>query len=338
MSRIPGEPLDSIWNTLGESHKASVREQLDAIVDNFRSIPAPPTHECQGVFGGGNPRRCKDARRRVRVAEGPINNEDEFNQFLASNSLRAESGNIAMLRTYLEANHKLVMTHGDLHPRNIMVEVTPQPLHQDGNDALSQRPLNTVGNTDSLPTAHVTIKAVLDWEMCGWYPDYWEYVKALNTISPGDGFDDWWAYLPPRIGQMAWVNRDRWVFTLEYTLRTSPAGNRDTAILLHGRGSDGPEFYRRDLLFHDFQEPKLSLLSAQLALGIPDIPWPMGYPNPRRDRSGKACKATQILQRILTHVEWKEFTGAEGDGHWIKEPEGFDQILQFVGKQCNKVP
>jgi lysophospholipase-2 len=34
----------------------------------------------------------------------------------------------------------------------------------------------------------------------------------------------------------------------------------------------------------------------------------------------------------MVRVEWHEFTGAEGEGHWIKEPEGFDQILQFLQK------
>ncbi|KAJ5543256.1 hypothetical protein N7535_005686 [Penicillium sp. DV-2018c] len=38
----------------------------------------------------------------------------------------------------------------------------------------------------------------------------------------------------------------------------------------------------------------------------------------------------RILQRTMVRVEWHEFTGAEGDGHWIKEPEGFDQILRFL--------
>lgn len=200
MSRVSGEPLDSIWKSLGEGQKASIREQLDAIIDDFRSIPAPPTKEADAVFGGGNPRRCKDARRQVRVAERPINNENEFNQFLTSNPLRVETSNAAMVRSYLETNHKLVMTHGDLHPRNIMVAVTPQPLRQNGSDTLSQELLNITSNTSSLPTAHVAIKAILDWEMCGWYPEYWEYVKALNTITPGDGLDDWWAYLPRKIG------------------------------------------------------------------------------------------------------------------------------------------
>ncbi|KAJ5827557.1 Phospholipase/carboxylesterase/thioesterase [Penicillium robsamsonii] len=41
-------------------------------------------------------------------------------------------------------------------------------------------------------------------------------------------------------------------------------------------------------------------------------------------------QASRILRTIMVHVEWHEFSGAEGDGHWIKEPEGFDQILQFL--------
>ncbi|CAG7975289.1 unnamed protein product [Penicillium nalgiovense] len=41
-------------------------------------------------------------------------------------------------------------------------------------------------------------------------------------------------------------------------------------------------------------------------------------------------QASRIIRTIMDRVEWHEFTGAEGEGHWIKEPEGFDQILQFL--------
>lgn len=47
-------------------------------------------------------------------------------------------------------------------------------------------------------------------------------------------------------------------------------------------------------------------------------------------------QASQILHNIMTDVEWHEFTGAEGDGHWVKEPEGFDQILPFLGPRHRK--
>ncbi|KAG2413287.1 hypothetical protein HFD88_002476 [Aspergillus terreus] len=41
-------------------------------------------------------------------------------------------------------------------------------------------------------------------------------------------------------------------------------------------------------------------------------------------------QATRIFRQIMMRIEWKEFTGAEGDGHWIKEPDSFDQIVRFL--------
>lgn len=41
-------------------------------------------------------------------------------------------------------------------------------------------------------------------------------------------------------------------------------------------------------------------------------------------------EATRVLQRAGIAVEWHEFAGAENDGHWVKEPEGFDQIVSFL--------
>lgn len=63
--------------------------------------------------------------------------------------------------------HTIVLTHGDFRPANIMV--------RDGR-----------------------VAAILDWEMAGWYPEYWEFAKAfylenfttdwgiymLDTLSP----------------------------------------------------------------------------------------------------------------------------------------------------------
>ncbi|OJJ88527.1 uncharacterized protein ASPGLDRAFT_71541 [Aspergillus glaucus CBS 516.65] len=100
----------------------SVKEQLDTIFDKLRSMLPPPTDENEpnAVFGGGNPRRCRDARTHIRVAESPISNENEFNQFFTKHQEFTQTNNLAMIKSYLETDHKLVMTHGDLHPRNIM--------------------------------------------------------------------------------------------------------------------------------------------------------------------------------------------------------------------------
>jgi len=50
----------------------------------------------------------------------------------------------------------MVFTHGDVAPRNIMVD--------------------EVGN----------ITGILDWEKSGWYPDYWEYVYVHSYGSDID--------------------------------------------------------------------------------------------------------------------------------------------------------
>ena len=49
-------------------------------------------------------------------------------------------------------------THGDFAPRNIMVK-------RDG-----------------------TITAIIDWDSAGWFPEYWEYTKAMFTPHAPD---DW---------------------------------------------------------------------------------------------------------------------------------------------------
>jgi aminoglycoside phosphotransferase (APT) family kinase protein len=47
------------------------------------------------------------------------------------------------LRNMMKHNHGIVFAHGDLHPGNILIH--------DGR-----------------------VAAILDWEMAGWYPEYWE--------------------------------------------------------------------------------------------------------------------------------------------------------------------
>lgn len=45
---------------------------------------------------------------------------------------------------------------------------------------------------------------------------------------------------------------------------------------------------------------------------------------------GLGRQAEEILQKLDIPTEMYEFEGAEVDGHWVKEPEGFDQILEFM--------
>lgn len=105
-----------------------------------------------------------------------------------------------MIRTYLEDNHQLVLVHGDFHPRNIMVTTSSQLQDPVEGDAPHQERYHTIGGIAIQSNTRVTITGILDWVMCGWYPEYWDYAKALNTIAPGDDLADWWAYLLQKIG------------------------------------------------------------------------------------------------------------------------------------------
>ena len=77
---------------------------------------------------------------------------------------------IKLLRSMSQSQTpKVAFTLGDLHPENIVVQ-----SDKEGNYRIS---------------------GVLDWEMSGFYPDYWESIKATNTMAPHEE-DDWYLYLP----------------------------------------------------------------------------------------------------------------------------------------------
>lgn len=43
-------------------------------------------------------------------------------------------------------------------------------------------------------------------------------------------------------------------------------------------------------------------------------------------------QASRVLSRAGFNVEWKEYTGAEEEGHWLQEPDEMDDIYKFMLK------
>jgi len=64
-----------------------------------------------------------------------------------------------MLLSFLKDDHRIVLTHGDLQPRNIVVQ----------------------GDK---------VTGIIDWEFGGWYSEYWEYVKGTDLR----GCEGWWRH------------------------------------------------------------------------------------------------------------------------------------------------
>ena len=163
MSYIEGTPLAKVWPELSSDLKVSVQSQLEQILCHLRRVPTP-----SGYLGSGSPPRCKDLRRLLRIAESEIKNEVEFNSFLTHTDRKFNQVYLKLATANLSTSHQVVMTHSDLHPRNILVQL------------------------DSTRTLQVT--GLVDWELSGAYPEYWEYVKALSGVNCD--LSDWYSYLP----------------------------------------------------------------------------------------------------------------------------------------------
>ena len=161
MSYIPGSTLQELWPTLSTDSKQIIAEQLKSHFDELRAIPSPSP--C--YFGSLETHICVDRRQLTRLNVGEhrlISSEKEFNKFIMTDLLHhypTEYYN--MLLSMMRQDHRVVLTHGDLHPRNIMVKDT-------------------------------VVTGIIDWECAGWYPEYWEYIKGLTSEGP---VVDWWRYL-----------------------------------------------------------------------------------------------------------------------------------------------
>ncbi|KAI1814531.1 hypothetical protein GGS20DRAFT_548154 [Poronia punctata] len=178
MSRSPGSTLESVWPDLSASTKVSIRNQLNSLFHHIRS-PCLQKQGEKALIGGFVSGVGKDVRRTERIASKPVRSEEEFNEFLCSKPRRTQTMFIKSVRSAMSHSHRIVATHGDLHPRNIMVD-----WERDENGRMLQ---------DT-----VRVSSIIDWEAAGWYPEHWEFVKAMHAgaLSRRGPLRDWVNYLP----------------------------------------------------------------------------------------------------------------------------------------------
>lgn len=151
MEYIQGQPLDKLWPDMSVDQKKHITRQLREIVEKMRSVAPPPN-----FIGACDGTEIRDTRLYFTYHSPPCRDEEAFNEFLLS----ALHENVPpLVRTALSrrlrTNHRVVLSHCDLTPRNILV--------QDGE-----------------------IKGLVDWEDSGWYPEYWEYVKFFQRTAEKD--------------------------------------------------------------------------------------------------------------------------------------------------------
>jgi hypothetical protein len=185
---VPGLDLEKAWPQLDDAQKHSISDQLDTLLSELRSLPFPPNTPLGAVDGQG----CKDARRGIRVSSETIMDVRQFQDFIFAGSRTASRVYRQFLRDLMPTSTKIVFTHGDLRPANIMVR-----MGEDGGWAVA---------------------AIIDWDMSGFYPEYWESVKMTNNLAPIDRWD-WYKFLPESLSQrrypVQWLVDRVWDYSLD---------------------------------------------------------------------------------------------------------------------------
>ncbi|KIW55887.1 hypothetical protein PV05_04595 [Exophiala xenobiotica] len=144
MGDIRGKTLQEVWPTLSEEGKKSFARRMNAILEQLRSL--------QGRYIGSVEEGPAVDMRRSTERGGPFSSETDFNTFLRQNAIsKIPKIYHRMLASLMSDTHRILFTHGDLSPRNILV--------REGR-----------------------IVGLLDWECAGWYPEYWEFVRFFRNI------------------------------------------------------------------------------------------------------------------------------------------------------------
>ena len=158
MDYVPGSTLESLAPTLSAEEKTAICLQVRECIKELRELPP------QGYFGVIGRKPYHDAVHWTPdndpIVSGPFNTQAELNEgILARLRLSETDTYVQYIKSLMEPifrGHRPVLTHGDLQPKNIMV--------------------NKIGSCeDGSGKFEVTL---IDWELSGWYPEFWEYCSA----------------------------------------------------------------------------------------------------------------------------------------------------------------
>ncbi|KAF4500229.1 Phosphotransferase [Fusarium agapanthi] len=154
--RVPGVPLVDVWQNMSQAEQVSIKEQLRAQIEQMRTLVQPcigrvDKQPTRNIYNTTFARHC-----------GPFQDEEAFDNWcldrLTGGTIQRWKWKRVLERQRRKSTGRFVLTHGDLSPRNIMV---------DGS----------------------TITGIIDWELGGFYPEYVEYAFALGI---GPGMEEWW--------------------------------------------------------------------------------------------------------------------------------------------------
>ncbi|OAL55171.1 kinase-like protein [Pyrenochaeta sp. DS3sAY3a] len=155
MELVEGITLEKSWEAMAESERMAVCQQLREMINAWRGLKQEFSPPFIGHVGR-QPLLDVIFTSSCSPTAGPFSSVPEFHDWFTSTfgpSASEQNRAPHPYRSNLPDDATIVFTHADLHPSNIILSAGPNPR----------------------------VLAIIDWHQSGWYPDYWEYCKALWT-------------------------------------------------------------------------------------------------------------------------------------------------------------
>ncbi|KAL9104784.1 MAG: hypothetical protein Q9163_000334 [Psora crenata] len=152
MTFIPGFTLQSIWDGLDECNKERMCLEIWTMIAQWQKIPRPPhlahLYQC---LADGSPATTDKLLQDLEYPPRHIYTDEAVRVRIYQRYIYYYGRRYAdELLSMLPQSKVSLFTHGDVAPRNIMV------------------------NKDC------RITGIIDWELAGWYPEYWEYANIMK--------------------------------------------------------------------------------------------------------------------------------------------------------------
>ncbi|KAI0100495.1 kinase-like domain-containing protein [Nemania sp. FL0031] len=172
-------PLKAVWETYDSTTKERVCHEIWDIVKQIREIPKPPELQHLYQCGADGSPSYDVLLRDLEDPARPLTDDASLRARINERYLFFNGGSYREhLPDFLPHSSKAVFTHGDMAPRNIMV-----------NDS-------------------AVITGVIDWENSGWYPDYWEFANIQKPSADWDWME-WMDRTKPEAWDITGINKAR---------------------------------------------------------------------------------------------------------------------------------
>ncbi|KAF2878605.1 kinase-like domain-containing protein [Massariosphaeria phaeospora] len=218
MSRAKGVPLADIWHTLDRKQRQGYMRQMDAALREMRQFTAPFPQKVDGTplhdrLVADCEKRASDHCKTIgKTTEEWFNNiADELRYGLSIHLNTKDAAVIEekfqQLRARFPEPGTCVLTHGDLHFHNIIVD----------------------------PDSH-KIEAIIDWEYAGFYPEWAERLLAAKW-GHHPLLDHVWKKLFPEVDAAAfWTTVEQPVEEVQDIWRLCPIEHTEESDIWRSRG------------------------------------------------------------------------------------------------------